>query len=68
MAVYMSNGTISPRGSTVTSTREINNGAANTNYTRTFEATSTAVSFANSTISMEDEGTNGLASFIIGIR
>jgi hypothetical protein len=67
MAIYMSSGNITTRGSTVTETREINNGSAQTNYTKTFEATSSSVSFANSTISMADYGTNALVSFMLQI-
>ena len=67
IAAYMSSGTITARGSTVTASREVTANST-TNYTKTFEAKKADESFANSTISMADYGTNGMVSFTILIR
>ena len=61
--VYQATGAIGTRSSTVTETRELSTGT--TNYTKTFEATSSSVSFSNPSISMTDGGTNCLMSFIL---
>jgi hypothetical protein len=67
IAAYMSSGTITARGSTVTASREVTANST-TNYTKTFESNKADQTFGNSTISMADYGTNALVSFTILIR
>lgn len=59
-AMYCSSGTITTRGSTTTATRELNVGT--TMYVKLFENLDGNTSFANSTISMADYGSNALNS------
>jgi hypothetical protein len=63
-AWYFSSGGITTRGSTTTPTREI--GLAR-GWLKTFEANKTGQTFANSTISMADYGTNVLVSFKVSL-
>lgn len=64
-AYYAGFSSVTSRPSTVTATREIANGTIQ--YLKTFEATSNLITFANSTISMADYGTNSLVSFTMDI-
>jgi hypothetical protein len=64
-AFYASSGSITARGSTVTATREITSDSKQ--YVKTYESTDSSVSFANTTISMADYGTNCLTVGCINI-
>lgn len=64
-AVYISNASITTRGSTTASSRELT--ASSGIYVKTFESTSSSVSFSDSTISMADYGTNSLQSFVLNV-
>ena len=63
IGIYCATGTVSPRTSGVTATRELNNGTRH--YIKSIEYTSGAP--ASITFDMDDEGTNLLRSFWIPI-
>jgi len=63
-AFYSGSNVLTTKGSTIPSTREIDSG--NT-AVKTFESTSSAVTFSDSTISQSDYGTNVLESFTMTI-
>lgn len=60
IANYASNATVSTRGSTTTATAESN--VSTTFYVKRFEALNSSTTFANSTISMADYGTNAMSA------
>jgi hypothetical protein len=66
LIMYSSSGSITSRPSTVTPSREIANGT--NQYIQTFEATSSSVTFSNTTTSMADYGTNFHSFKLITIR
>lgn len=64
-AYYTSSATVTTRTSSVTPTQEIT--YLSRQYIKTYESTSSAVTFSNSTISMTDYGINSLVSFTIQV-